>query len=346
MRSWLLTSCLAVSMAGYAACDARPGSPLDGSSGGGGLPGTGARPGSGGSPPLGHDDAGAGDASGGSTGGAGGSAAGGADGGADEGRPGVDPDGPAACAALARALCGQAETCTPFAIGLVFGTRAVCEERLVVDCLTRFASGSNETAADTMSCAESLASHPCSEFVRGDLGVACAPRPGALQAGAVCVDDRQCDTTFCARAPDSLCGVCAAVTPPGSPCVRGACSTGAVCPKGTSTCLAPVAGPIGAVCSVNEQCDVGHGVACSPVSGHCIGLTLSSGGTCGLDVAKNSYGACGASGTCSTLVAGRCAPAAPDGAACSAGAAGPTCLPPARCVDGRCRTPAPDSCPL
>jgi len=353
MKSRLLIALLAVVITASTSCDARSGGAPEGAGGTAARPGEagsgggGARPtGSGGNPVPGTGGAGSGAGSGGAaTGGNQTSGTGGlATGGAAGGTPGQPPGATPACAALAQALCAKAEACTSFATTLVFGSRATCEQRLQLDCLTRFTTGSSETPADTTSCAESLASQPCAAFARGDLGAACAPRPGSFPTGALCLDDRQCDSAFCARAPDAACGVCAPPTAAGSACVRGSCSTGAVCPKGTATCVAPEPGPIGAVCTVSEQCDVGNGVGCNPLTGRCIRLTLASSGACGLDLATSTYSACGASGNCSPLLAGKCVAAAADGAACSAAEAGPPCLPPARCVSGRCSLPDPSLC--
>jgi len=354
MNSRLLIALLAVGVSGSPSCDARSGGAPEGSggtappagagSGGraapGGTGGHGDIDGTGGTAPLGSG--------GGPLPGSGGSLASGAGGSATGATGGTTSDPPAdgalACAALARALCARGEACAPFATSLVFGTRVVCEERLQLDCLARFAPGSSATPADTMACADSLASQSCAAFARGDLGSACTPRPGSLTTGATCLDDRQCDSAFCARAPDAACGACAPPTAPGSPCVRGSCSAGAVCPKGTSTCVTPAPGPIGAVCTVSEQCDVGNGVACNPLTQRCIRLALPSTGACGLDVATSTYNACSASASCTPLLAGKCVAAAADGAACSTAEAGPPCLPPARCVGGRCSLPDPSAC--
>jgi len=349
MKSRLLVALSAVALTAATACDARSGGALDGNGSGGAT----VRPGdsgSGGSTLPGTGGAGTGPA--GATG-SGGDQASGTGGRATGGSAGAMPDAGAAtaCTSWARALCAKGEDCAPFATTLVFGSRAICEERLQLDCLARFAPGSSATPADTTTCAESLSSQSCTTFARGDLGAACAPRPGSSPNGASCLDDHQCASTFCARAPDAACGVCAAVTTAGSACVRGSCSAGTVCPKGaataaTATCLVPEPGPIGAVCTVSEQCDVGHGVACNPLTGRCIKLALASSGACGLDLAAATYTACGASGSCSPTLAGKCVAAAPDGATCSTADTGPPCLPPARCVGGRCSLPDPSLCAL
>jgi hypothetical protein len=86
-------------------------------------------------------------------------------------------------------------------------------------------------------------------------------------------------------------------------------------------------------------------VGCNTTSGRCIALTLAqTGGACGPNsIVPTSYGVCPASGTCSALIGGTCSAAAADGASCSA-TTSPKCMPPARCVTGRCTLPAPASC--
>jgi hypothetical protein len=340
MASRLLTALCASMIAG---CSTDGAGMAAGMGGRGGAP-----PGSGGEVSAagsGGAAAGVGGRSASGGGGAGG-AAGAGSGGTAGGGWGGDHAAAPACAALSQALCRKIEICTPFAVGLVFGSRSVCEQRLTLDCLPKFAApGSAATPALTSSCADSLAAHPCAAFLRGDFGAACAPLSGRLQGGAACGDDAQCASTFCARARDAVCGVCATTTPAGSPCVRDSCSAGTVCPMGKSTCVVPEPGQVGAACTVHEQCDIGNGIGCNPLTGRCIRLALGSDtGTCGLDLAGALYTACPASGTCSAPLGGKCTAGAADGAACSTGSAGPGCLPPARCVGGRCTLPDPSAC--
>lgn len=271
------------------------------------------------------------------------------DGGMAGGSGGISGDDPAAvqaCAALSKALCAKSETCTTFATGLLLGSRAVCEQRLALDCLSKFgAPGTAATPARSLACAESLPALPCAAFAQGDFGPTCAPQPGSVPLAGACGDDWQCASTFCARASDAICGVCASTTPAGSPCVRGACSAGTVCPAGKNTCVIPEPGQVGATCTIHEQCDVGNGVACNAVSGRCIRVTLASAtGMCGVNLAGTMYSACPASGTCSGPIGGTCAMVVADDAACSSASAGPGCLPPARCVAGRCTLSAPATC--
>jgi hypothetical protein len=53
---------------------------------------------------------------------------------------------------------------------------------------------------------------------------------------------------------------------------------------------------------------------------------------------------CPGSGVCSATIAGSCSAPAADGAECSTGGTGPSCLPPAKCVSQTCTVPVPASC--
>jgi hypothetical protein len=255
-------------------------------------------------------------------------------------------DAPTACSAVADAICAKGQTCGPFAISAVYGDVATCRNRVAQGCLSTIgAPSSSATAMSTTACAQSIAALSCNTVSRGDFGAACRAVPGALTLGAACGDDSQCASTFCARAGDAICGICAAPTAAGDPCVRGSCSAGTVCPAGQSTCITPVPGQVGAACTALEQCDLGHMVGCNTLSGRCIALTLAqAGGACGANsIVPTSYAVCPASGTCSAAIGGTCSAAAADGATCST-TTSPGCMSPARCVGGRCTLPAPASC--
>lgn len=323
----------------WMACSSSP-SGTPGSAGSGGGTGGNAGGNSGGAAA-----GGAGTGGGGAAAGAGGASAT-SDAGAGGGGVSTGPTAADACAALADAACAKLEACSPFAVGALYGDVTRCRERLAVGCLPSFgASGTSATPARTSACAQSLAALPCATLSRGDFGPACAAQPGTLAAGGACGDDAQCASAFCARAADAICGVCAAATRAGDPCVRGACSAGTACPAGQTMCIAPVAGQAGDACTVAEECDLVNAVGCDTVDRRCIRLTLAT-GACGANALINptSYATCPASGTCSALLAGTCAAAAADGATCSTGTSGPACTPPARCVSGRCTLPAPASC--
>src|SRR5581483_2234717 len=113
MKSRLLIACFPILIAGCAA----GGGPGTGGAGGRAATADGAAGGNG--PPAG---------AGGEVGDGGGAGTGGS--------PAAGDDA-AACAALSAALCGKIESCTPFATGLLFGSREACEQRLGLECLAR-----------------------------------------------------------------------------------------------------------------------------------------------------------------------------------------------------------------
>jgi hypothetical protein len=266
--------------------------------------------------------------------------------GADGSAPG--PSAAEACAVFASAACSRLQACSPFGVSALYGDTTRCQERIGLGCLPLFdAAGTSATPAKTSACAQSLQAIPCATLARGDFGPACATQPGTLVSGAACGDDAQCASTFCARASDAICGICAETTRAGDPCVRGACSAGTTCPAGQSSCIAPVAGQIGDACTVVEQCDVANAVGCDTIDRRCIRLTLApSNGPCGANslIGPSSFALCPASGTCSALLNGTCSGSAADGASCSTSGSGPSCMPPARCVTGTCTAPSPASC--
>ncbi len=252
-----------------------------------------------------------------------------------------------ACSSFASALCSKLETCTSFVLGVLYGDAPTCKARVMLSCLPSFgATGTSATPAKTMACEQSIAALACPAFLSGELGPGCKTEPGMVPAGGPCGDDAQCATTFCARAPDATCGVCQTPTQAGQPCVRGSCSAGTVCPAGQSTCITPTAGKVGDACTAQEQCDLAHAVGCNTGAGKCLALTLAAPqGTCGANsIVPTSYAVCPSSGTCSALLGGKCSGAADDDGSCSAADSGPHCLPPARCVTGKCTVPDPAAC--
>jgi hypothetical protein len=290
---------------------------------------------------AGKAGAGTAGASGGGTGGSG----------ATDASTGTDAGGDSqqACTAFADAYCAKLQTCSTFVMNVAYGDLATCKQRWVLNCVPNFGvTGTSATPTRTSACAQSMAALTCPTFLSGDLGTACATGAGTVAQGGPCGDDAQCASTFCARAPDAVCGTCQAATMAGDPCVQSSCSvsTNTVCPAGKTTCIKPVAGKVGDSCIGHEQCDVGHQVGCNPTNSRCIALTLATaGGACGADsLFPTSVGVCPASGTCSAVLSGRCSAVGTDGASCSTSDTGTHCMPPARCVSGRCTLPNPTMC--
>jgi len=341
------------------------GSTGTGGGGAGGSGGTGAMGGGAGSSGAGTAGVGGSGGSAGSLDGGAGTAGkgGGGTAGADAGKAGASGagmtdastgtdaggDGQPACTALADAYCAKLSSCSPFVTSVAYGDVAMCRQRWILNCTPNFgAPGTSATPARTTACAQSIGALACPTFLSGDLGTACAIVAGTVAQGAPCGDDAQCASTFCARAPDAVCGTCQPATMAGSPCVQGSCSvsTNTVCPAGKTTCIRPVAGKVGDSCVGHEQCDVGHQVGCNPTNSKCIALTLASaGGNCGADsIFPTSVGVCPAAGTCSASLAGRCSAAGMDGASCSTADTGTHCMAPAKCVASKCTLPNPALC--
>ena len=262
------------------------------------------------------------------------------------GRADARPEVVQACTAFAAMFCGKVRECTPFVLGALYGDAATCESRVILGCLPSFdVPGTSASPAKTSGCGQAIAGLTCATFLTGDLGASCKTDPGTIANGGACGDDAQCVSTFCARAPDASCGVCAPATRPNDPCVRGSCSAGTVCPAGQSTCITPTPGKVDDACTAQEQCDLAHGIGCNAGSGKCLSLTLAAGGNCGANsIVPTSYAVCPASGTCSAPLGGRCSAAAADGQACSTADTGTHCLTPARCVASKCVVPDPSSC--
>jgi hypothetical protein len=274
----------------------------------------------------------------------------GATGGGDSasgGEAGPSADATKACNDSAAAFCAQLQSCAPFALQAEFGDSATCATRFALGCLQTLAfPGTSANATNLETCASAIPAVSCSDFVVGNLGNACNTKAGTLANGANCGDDAQCTSTFCARAPDSQCGVCSPVSTAGGACVNQACSTGFACPTGGSKCQVPVAGQIGDSCQSQSDCDLAHAVGCNTNNNKCLKLEIAtSGGSCGADsVTPTMFTICPANGTCDALLNGNCHSAAADGAACSTSSSGPTCLSPAKCVGSICTLPDATKC--
>jgi hypothetical protein len=326
---------------------------------GGSTGGSGGSTGSGGTTGgMGGSTGGTGGATGGAAGSTGGSAgssdagpdaSGGSSAGDASSRRDATAEEVQSCNNFADAFCSRLQTCSSFVMSVLYGDIATCRQRWVLSCLPNYnGRGTSASATKTNGCAQTLPALACDKFLLGDFGTTCTPSPGTLAQGAACGDDAQCASTFCARAPTSICGTCQPVTQPGSPCVQSSCSvsTNTICPAGATTCVRPKAGMVGDPCVGQEECDVGHQVGCNTAtSKQCIALTLSS-GTCGANSILNptSVAVCGAGGTCTLPYMGTCTPFAADGQNCMTGDTGAHCMQPAKCVGGRCVVPDPSTC--
>jgi hypothetical protein len=130
-------------------------------------------------------------------------------------------------------------------------------------------SGSGMTEASLQSCADALDVASCTDVFSNNVQ-ACSFR-GTLADGAICGDNSQCLSGFCALG-GTICGVCANKQAAGSACASGnndECQTGLVCSSG-KICAKPAA----------------VGIACDDATQPCLtGSFCTTGKTCALTVA-------------------------------------------------------------
>lgn len=279
----------------------------------------------------------------------------------DDGLAGSAATPAQACTDLSAAYCNAIQKCDPFAIEYAYGTVATCQDRIAVGCNASMAApGQSSTPAKLEACSQDVGGFSCEDLLNRKSPASCQPTAGTQVNGGACVDNSQCQSTFCNKSASS-CGVCSAVPSAGSACttdddcapgmkcansntcaVPGA--SGASCNDQSAPCAYPLAcnggtcgaragsGAPGQACQSTGDCDASTGTLC--IRGTCAAITLADpGGTCSVTATPPSV--CKMSGTCSGQV---CAAHAEDGAACNA-LTGPKCLAPAQCVQGLCRLP-------
>ncbi len=280
---------------------------------------------------------------------------------------GASSDADRACADWANHYCNRLESCAPLSVQIAYGDVARCIERSKPVCASALgAIGTGQSPDRVESCAQSYDSASCDEVVVAKPPLACEV-PGLLPNGAPCGDDSQCSGPkgYCRMANDATCGTCAVLGPPGAGCYGDRdCEHGLVC---YFTCMAPVAlgaecdgmrrqcpatlvclnyachlpSPAGAPCDPRgDACDRDRGLFCDPQTRSCSPYTLAEvGAPCGAGMACRA-------GSCATNPSTQkatCVANAADGAACDA-TSGPSCMAPARCVDGKCKVPDATRC--
>jgi hypothetical protein len=254
-----------------------------------------------------------------------------------------------ACDELAIASAAKNHECSPFGQALRFGSQEAQAARIRLNCSLYDLPGVRFPPNPFKPCAEALAAQPCTDWVNGVILPACRT-PGAFPVGASCSAGDQCSTDLCDVQPMG-CGKCATLPAAGQPCFRGFCAIGAECnPAGTcvtpglagaacdanNPCLpahgchggkcSPLGQP-GAPCASNDECDFFHGVVCGAMNTKCVPAT--TGPMCMIRT-DGTFVFCAGSATC--RMDGTCVPPAADGATCSTGKDGPTCLAPAQCL--------------
>jgi hypothetical protein len=230
-----------------------------------------------------------------------------------------------ACAALANTTCARHAGCaSPAGAGRRFSSDAECRERWELACTSWVqAPDSKIGIADVAACSTQIemaagCGAVSSIFLSSSRLPWCLRIPGARNEGASCSSDAQCATSFCAVAE----GIAACGVPfpepafENEPCsVSVPCAATLQCEKdqcGRATCeAAGCYDPYASCGGIDDPARL------CPVGTECV--NRSDRGT------------------------GQCAPYAMDGQACGSHA-GPTCLFPARCIDGFCTLPEKRAC--
>ena len=293
-----------------------------------------------------------------------------------------------ACADSATANCTKLDQCILNGTTIRYGGGSTCQARQKQTCLARLgapSTGNNPNAVE--GCASKLPSAPCSEFDLGDIPE-CEAKIGALLNGAPCTFSGQCQSANCAILNGTNCGTCAPANLAGDSCATTSCSTGFACvaatqqcqprgalgntcdaaqpcsaglscftPAGASSGKCKTAGSsVGVPCDPKRQttagCDPNAGLYCDTTTNTCLAITyVTAGAQCGS--VNNATVACTLASTCfgaQGQTPGTCVANAVDGMPCDT-QAGPSCIPPARCVSGGpsatsgvCQLPDPTKC--
>jgi hypothetical protein len=285
-----------------------------------------------------------------------------------------------ACSSFAATLCATTQMCNAAAVTIAFGSVDDCKARLVASCTAAASAPSTGiTPAKIQSCADAEKSLACSEYYKTGISTVCQPITGSLANGSPCLDDAQCQTSFCTKAANTLCGTCAAPPAAGAPCANGKCPNGLRCNasdvcaaaatsgqkctgsadcEGDLTCNVGLCGKPaqnGEACSLQGDtaaaCDPLAALWCNTVSKKCEPYKIAAAGAaCGLDTTTGGLTTCDATAYCQVVDAktfkGTCVARTPDGAACKMDAlgGGASCQALAVCDNGVCRVPEATAC--
>ena len=293
-----------------------------------------------------------------------------------------------ACTDVSTANCARLDECVANGTTIRYGHLTVCRARQKQACLVRLgAANTVNSPAAVEQCAAAVPSASCDDFDQGDI-VPCQAKMGTIANGGACTYSGQCASSNCAIVSGTNCGTCAPPNQAGDSCAQTSCSQGFVCvqdsmqcqphaaagnacdkdhpcsvglscvtPSGASEGTCQLAGEtLGTTCDPKHQsapgCDSTAGLYCDATTNTCLAVTYADapdqcGNVGGVSVVCTNASTCfGASGQ----TPGTCAADASDGKPCDT-AAGPSCVPPARCVtggptmtSGTCRLPDPTMC--
>jgi len=264
------------------------------------------------------------------------------------------------CEAFVDAYCGKLADCDPYKLEVDFGADrtsalAGCKTRMALACDVEAKAGDR---IDIVACTSAMPTAACDDVAAGALPFACHTRRVAVagDAGTGTCEEKAPVGAPCVTPPEGTLpceddAICDAIS--GKCVARGhagdACSTDTRCrpmlycnnasdPTKPGVCVAR--GNAGDACSYTSPCDHVQLLTCQ---GACAASDLSAtqcGATYELPCASNGYCFLYSGG------GGMCYAAAGDGEVCGYGTCDQrtpgdqpciTCLPPARCLGGRCK---------
>jgi hypothetical protein len=168
----------------------------------------------------------------------------------------LPPSNEEACTLDAQTFCARRRDCWPqgtadFRFQRDYGTFEGCLEQRHTTCLADLQRPQTGlSAVRTQSCALALQAQSCTDFLAG-LALptsGCPPALGQQGNDTTCVVSAQCQSGYCDRADDQLCGRCTDRHGQGGPCDQNAdCVSGLVCTSGA--CASPPA-----TASVGQAC--------------------------------------------------------------------------------------------
>jgi hypothetical protein len=260
-----------------------------------------------------------------------------------------------ACTDLAAARCTKLQTCANIRLETAYASVSDCEALYVPSCTAALqAAATGNTAADSEACAQAYSGWACTDYLNDvNVPAACATEKGQLANNAACAYPAQCQSGFCAIAPSSACGTCAAPPQAGASCAElTTCGPGLTCTGDTQQCVALAAS--GASCGKGAPC--GSGLVCigadtaKNVMGKCAMGITQSGTACDPTLAKGpgcsrdaGLTCNSASKTCQNIVVANagspCGEVMNQTADCSAAA---TCVGATATKSGKCTAPAAD----
>ena len=280
------------------------------------------------------------------------------------------------CELIVDAICDRMQRCEPLTLRGGYGDNATCRTREALYCPSYLAAGISWTRTKLEACANAHRATACDTRVVCDPGPGTLPAGSPCMTSLQCSSGYYCEDLVSITPSSVPCGTCVTATPTTPrPCggdVAGYCPTGQVCTQQSTgpgvpynlQCVTPVTE--GGICSTALPCatglvcvpeclsctssvtkcrkPAGPGEACTttslyPVCDITQGLMCATNSTCIKPVELQLGQACSyapdAMCVASYCLGGVCTAFAAEGASCDT-IAGPRCLFPDFCIEGKC----------